>query len=731
MVAYEFSGGPVRRAHCIYVQREADREVLDLLSDHQLVILTAPRQTGKTSLMRNVLDRLCDAGNVVCSVDFRERPGRVQDPSEWFRLLFYSIAREVGLDVADLNEWLLSVAKWSWTNQATDFFRTFVRQRIDAPITIAFDEIDVLRILAYHTDEFFEALRALFSSRDSLRIGFLLIGLNHPADLLKVADRSSFNIGSQVMLPDFFMDDETVHAWSKGFEAPPDIRMEVGREILRQTGGQPYLTSRLFHELNSRQAKNREDVARFAEEFVENVRQRRLTEVHFDAPGEIIRDNESSAYRVVSTYKRILSAPLPVVELDRKILAVLRTTGLTLEKGGEIGVKSPMYRSYFDERWCKLLESAIGSPEYFPTSFEAPRPDKRICVINTGGTIGMELLPNGKMGQPSDLRMFFRNYADIFKVAEIDPVALCCKDGANIFPEEWKLLAQAIFQRRNEGYAGFVIACGTDTLAFTASALAFALGPSLSFPVVFTGAQAPSHVLHGDAKINLLRACEVAIQPIPEVVVAFGEGVFRAVRVAKKDDYRFEGFHSPTYRPLALIAERIELQRDLLRIPAAGWLTDLKADFSPGIVQIAQTPGLEPSLFLGLLENPDLKGIIVQSLGIGNLPTEGRYSFQPLIEAAVARDIPVLIISPYPVLPEFVANYTPASAPLQWGAISAGKMTPAAAATKFMWLLPQVEEAIRQGNVKTHHKLREVKRLMSTNFVGEVDLSSGAPNQDS
>lgn len=733
--SYEFAGGPVRRSQCVYVPRDADRLVHSQLLGNNLVVLTAPRQTGKTSLAQGVITQLRTEGHAICFIDFRHKPGWVTDPDSWFTALFRGIAEGLGIAQPTFAEWLLSSASSSFTERTVDLFATLVTSTITGRVTIAFDELDMLKMFSYHTDQFFEALRLVHARREDLQVAFLLIGISHPIDLLKIVGRSSFNVGYQVVLPDFADDDETVRAWTEGFEGSPEVRFAVGQEVLHQTGGQPYLTSRLLHELNRQQATTAGEVIAFAREFVDDIRKKKLTESHFLAPEEIIRENERVAYRVLDAYRKILQGPLAVDEVESQVLTVLRIAGLIREREGRMDVKCPIYRNFFDERWCKVVEAEVGSPEFFPAPRPVIRPAgerKKICVINTGGTMGMERLPNGKMGQPPDLRKFFHNYADIFMVAEIDPVPLCCKDGANMFPEDWETLAQAIFRRRNDGYSGFVIAHGTDTLAYTASAVAFALGPALNFPVVFTGSQAPHHIFYGDAKTNLLRACEVATLPIPEVVVAFGDSVFRAVRVEKKDDYRFEGFHSPTYRPLAIIAERIEVQKDLLRERATtGWMTELKAPFSRGIVQIAQTPGLEPSLFLGLLDRPDLKGIIVQSLGIGNLPTEGLYSFKPLIDAAVAHDIPVLIMNPYPVLPEFVANYAPASAPLQWGAISGGMMTPAAAATKFMWVLPQVEGAVQEGNVKPRHKLREIERMMSTSFVGEVDRSTGALGDDS
>lgn len=721
---YEWAGGPVRGEQCVYVLRDADHIVYERLRQYNLTILSAPRQTGKTSLAFKVISRLKTENHTGCLIDFRSSPGHVAEPEGWYRALYRAIARELNIEDESLQAWLRSAEDFSFTFRTVDFFQSFIRSRVSKSITIVFDELDMVQIFGYHTDEFFDAVRVLYSERQSLSVGFLLISISHPADLLKLTPPSSFNVGYHLRLPDFGLDVPTVHAWAAGLRVSEDVRATLCRRILEQTGGQPYLTSLLCHEVNQQKLLTTGEIDDFCRRFVDEVRKEKRRETHFDGPRDLILEREGIAYKVLECYRQVLAGPVSVDDLDRRVLTVLRVSGLVKESEGNIEIKCPIYQDFYNERWCRNLEADLGGSPVFRYPTLRPRtPDKRVCVINTGGTIGMERLPNGKMGQPPDLRNFFRTYSEIFKVAEIDTVSLCCEDGANIFPEHWTRLAEAIFSRRNDGYQGFVIAHGTDTLAYTACAVAFALGPQLGFPVVFTGSQTPNHILHGDARTNLLRACEVATLDIPEVVVAFGDSVFRAVRVEKRDDYRFQGFHSPTYRPLAIIAERIEVQREFLRSkPTLGWLTEMKAEFSTDILLITQHPGLNPLVYLKLLEKIDFMGIIIQSLGIGNLPTKGRYSFYPLIREAVARDVPVLITSQYPVIPEFVVNYAPASAPLQWGAIQAGNMTPAAAVTKFMWVLPQVDQAIERGDVKPKQRLLEIRRMMTTSIIGETTL---------
>jgi L-asparaginase len=295
------------------------------------------------------------------------------------------------------------------------------------------------------------------------------------------------------------------------------------------------------------------------------------------------------------------------------------------------------------------------------------------------------------------------------------------KDSSNMTPADWKAITEAIYIRRNRGYKGFVVAHGTDTLAFTASAVAFALGPGLSFPVVFTAAQSPRHVAHGDARPNLLRACTVATLNIPEVVIVTDDLIFRGVRAEKRDDYRFESFNSPTMPPLGIIADRIEVDWNLVRKRDESRDLECSAEFSPGVFKFDFVPGLHPGLLMPILDNPILKGIIIETPGIGIVPTEGDMSLLPFIEKATRdRRVPVLLVSQYPIQAQMAANYALASKPVSFGAIPAVNMSAPAAAAKFMWILPQIEKRLEAGMIVESEKFTEIKRWMSRNLVGET-----------
>jgi L-asparaginase len=346
----------------------------------------------------------------------------------------------------------------------------------------------------------------------------------------------------------------------------------------------------------------------------------------------------------------------------------------------------------------------------------------KICLIYTGGTIGMRRMEDGTLKPPDDPKDFLRVAPELEDVVEFDFVDLMSKDSTNVNHHDWVKMANAVYERKDAGYKGFVIAHGTDTMHFSASAAAFALGPNLKFPVVFTGAQTIPEVQHGDARVNLLRACKVAVEDIPEVVISFGEYVFRGCRAQKKDERRFDAFESPAYFPLAYITEDIIINP---LVKQSDWRTGeesiLKNEFSSGVLQISLIPGLEPELLRNCLEDPKCKGVILQSFGAGNVPNEEGFSFEGIISEATNMHKPVIITSQFPANATLHTSYEPGRAAIDAGAIPTGNMTAACAVAKFRWVLAQVDRMVGEGAVPLAGRVNKVREMMANAYVGEMD----------
>jgi L-asparaginase len=352
----------------------------------------------------------------------------------------------------------------------------------------------------------------------------------------------------------------------------------------------------------------------------------------------------------------------------------------------------------------------------------------RVCVIYTGGTIGMKKVGRA-LKPPKSADDFLKMAPELRSFVKVDLVELLHKDSTNITPADWVKIAKAIYERRNAGYRGIIVAHGTDTMHFSSSAVAFALGPRLNFPVVFTGAQTIPSVPGGDARRNLVNACRVALTELAEVVISFGDYIFRACRAQKKDEKKFDAFESPAYFPIGYITETIDLQPIAFtkkNKPTLGIKTsDFRPYYEAGILQVELIPGLEPELIRPALESELCRGIILKSFGAGNVPDERLYSFIPLIKEAVReKAIPVIITSQFPANSTLNTEYAPGLAAKKAGAIATGNMTSAAAATKFRWVLAQVNRL----NLKPEIKMQRVREMMSAVFIGE--MSDGRDSLD-
>src|ERR1700682_1555609 len=279
-INYEFSGGPVRRDQALYVERSADDMFQNaIIKKRDVFIITAPRQTGKTSLWYNAQDQLQTQGFQTGLVDFRVVFGHPDESTRsaegWTATFLRAINRCFRVDLSELREWLEKNSDRATTDLIVAFFSEFIRVRLRGPIVVALDEIDVVQLYHYFTDNLFEAIRALAAQRDALDMSFVLIGLNHPKDLLKTAPSGGFNIsGLHIALDDFDSEDpETLEAWANGYPVKnASDRIAIAGAILTATGGQPFLTAWLFEQARRNAVQKSEAIAPLVDALIEDVR---------------------------------------------------------------------------------------------------------------------------------------------------------------------------------------------------------------------------------------------------------------------------------------------------------------------------------------------------------------------------------------------------------------------------------------------------------------------------
>lgn len=218
-------------------------------------------------------------------------------------------------------------------------------------------------------------------------------------------------------------------------------------------------------------------------------------------------------------------------------------------------------------------------------------------------------------------------------------------DSSDVNPDCWVRMARMVYDHY-EDYDGFVILHGTDTMSYSASALSFML-ENLSKPVVFTGSQLPVGVLRSDAKENLLTAIEIAAAQdeegnaiVPEVTIFFEDRLFRANRTTKRNAEHFSAFNSYNYPALAKAGVHITYQPHLVRYSDLNAPLRLHTNFDCNVAVLKLFPGIQQPVVRALLRTRGLKGVVLETFGAGNAPTD-KWLYREL-KAAVDKGIVIV-----------------------------------------------------------------------------------------
>ncbi len=337
----------------------------------------------------------------------------------------------------------------------------------------------------------------------------------------------------------------------------------------------------------------------------------------------------------------------------------------------------------------------------------------QILIIYTGGTIGMMTDPVTKVLKPINFEQIMDNVPELeklnckIKVHSFDEII----DSSNMNPAIWSELA-GLIQDNYDDVDGFVILHGSDTMAFTASALSFML-ENLAKPVIFTGSQLPISAIRTDAKENLMTAIEIANAKkndrarVPEVCIYFDYKLFRGNRSFKYNSSKFEAFRSPNYPILAESGVHLRFSVNDIRQPNQDALT-VHTNLANDIAVLKLYPGIGPKVVEAIL-GADVRGIVMETFGAGNTTTD--QWFIDLLKQAVDDGKVIVDISQCKVGTVELGRYETSKQLKDIGVATGFDMTYEAAVTKMMFLLGQSEDP------------KEVKRLMEVDLRGELTES--------
>ena len=313
-----------------------------------------------------------------------------------------------------------------------------------------------------------------------------------------------------------------------------------------------------------------------------------------------------------------------------------------------------------------------------------------ILIIYTGGTIGMEHDSSGSLVALNFNQIVKR--APSLKNLDIKLTVISFPnplDSSNVTIKEWQDIGFIIYENHHQ-YTGFVVLHGTDTMAFTASALSYML-KGINKPVIFTGAQLPISAIRSDARANLVTALEIASSSnngcpiVPEVCVYFDYQLMRGNRSFKKRSSQFAAFDCENYPILAKAGITINYDKSAILPYNPQSILDFKYKFCDDVMLMKIFPSMKEEYVRHLFSAPGLKGVIMESYGSGNAPT-GDW-FLNCLKEAIDSNIIILNISQLIGGIVIHGRYETSKYLEELGVVSGSDMTREAAITKLMFLL--------------------------------------------
>ncbi len=384
--------------------------------------------------------------------------------------------------------------------------------------------------------------------------------------------------------------------------------------------------------------------------------------------------------------------------MPRSELGDDRHVVIKLDSGYNIGVE-------VSDASVEMLE-----PPRVPSAAEAVQrggAGRVVSILGTGGTIASRVdYATGAVHPVYTAGELLAAYPELAELAELRAKVVFSILSENMTPEHWRKLALEVAEELNSGAEGVVVTHGTDTMSFTASALAFML-KGLTKPVVLVGAQRSSDRPSSDAYLNLRSAIMVALSDLAEVVVVMhanlSDGlcaVHRATKVRKMHSTRRDAFRSINAHPLGYVGGRVELSEERRRRSRGEVVADTRLE--ERVALFKAYPGVSPELLEYCVDR--CRGIVIEGTGMGHVPE----SLHPAIARALEEGVAVVMTTTTLNGRVDMKVYSSGRKLLSMGVIPGEDMLPEVAYVKLMHVL-----AVAEG-------MQEVRRLMLTSLAGEI-----------